>query len=444
MHKTRAGWAQIDITPPLGLPMGGRGSRFTPGAAVLDPLLAQALVLEDAEGRRLLWISMDMIGMSYHATSELRYELMAATGIPFDAIVINASHTHSGPMTGFEGYATLKSKPDAMQAYETGLIAKTVRMVHEAIARLTAATVSVHLGQSDIGINRRRRGADGQMDMGPDPEGFYNRDLWVLDVAAGDGRCVVFSYGCHPVLVYGYAYDSLSADWPGVCRNRLQEALGPGVQAQFIQGLAGNVRPRQVADLEQGIFRKPTTAEDHAAAGSELAADILSALQAGGETIDLKLAAIAGFALAPRDLEKMPPLEHWQALAASDDELSQNVGAYWAERIAAGLPPVPVVPWSIGIMRLADAHRIAWMSGEPLAEWLGHLREWFDDEGLMAWGYCQDGRCYMPTDEIIPEGGYEVGPSNTYNKSGPAPFAVGINAVARKAFIGLADRLNLD
>ncbi len=38
----KAGWAHIDITPPLGLPMGGRGSRFTPGAEVIDPLLAQA------------------------------------------------------------------------------------------------------------------------------------------------------------------------------------------------------------------------------------------------------------------------------------------------------------------------------------------------------------------------------------------------------------------
>ena len=130
----------------------------------------------------MLWVSMDMIGMSYHATAEFRYELMAATGIPFDAIVINASHTHSGPMTGFEGYATLQPKPEQMQVYETGLIAKTVLMAHEAIARLAPAKVSVHRGLSDIGINRRRRDPAGQMGMGPDPEGFYNRDLWLLDV----------------------------------------------------------------------------------------------------------------------------------------------------------------------------------------------------------------------------------------------------------------------
>ena len=226
-----------------------------------------------------------------------------------------------------------------------------------------------------------------------------------------------------------------------MCRNRLQEALGPKVQAQFLQGLAGNVRPRQVADLEKGIFRKPTTAEDHVVAGTELAGDVMAALKEEGEVLELELAAVAGFALVPRDQRKVLPLAHWQELAARDDELSQNVGAYWAERIETGLPPVPVVPWSIGLMRLAQGHRIAWMSGEPLAEWLGHLREWLGDDKLVAWGYCQDGRCYMPTDEVIPAGGYEVGPSNISNKSGPAPFAVGINAVAKRALLELASRL---
>jgi len=437
MREAKAGWSQIEITPPLGLPMGGRGSRFTPGAEVLDPLLAQALVLEDSTGERLLWISMDMIGMSYHATSELRLELVAATGIAFDAIVINASHTHSGPMTGFEGYATLESKPEAMQAYESSLIPRTVRMVHEAMDRLVPAKVRVHRGQSDIGINRRRRDESGHFGMGPDPDGMYNRELWVLDIAAGDDRCIVFSYGCHPVLVYGYAYDGISADWPGVCRNRLQEVLGPRVQAQFIQGLAGNVRPRQVADLQQGVFRKPTSAEDHVEAGGKLAEDVLSALGEEGELLALDLAAVADFARVPRDQSKVLPLAHWHALATSDDELSRNVGAYWVERLRSGPPLVRVVPWAIGRMRLAQGHQIVWMAGEPLAEWLGHLRRWLEDENLVAWGYCQDGRCYMPTDEVIPEGGYEVIPSNTYNKSGPAPFAPGINAVVRQALLDL-------
>ena len=61
MKTPQAGWADIDITPPLGLPMGGRGPRFTAGASILDPLSAQVLVLGDESGHRLLVVSVDLI-----------------------------------------------------------------------------------------------------------------------------------------------------------------------------------------------------------------------------------------------------------------------------------------------------------------------------------------------------------------------------------------------
>ena len=47
----------------------------------------------------------------------------------------------------------------------------------------------------------------------------------------------------------------------------------------------------------------------------------------------------------------------------------------------------------------------------------------------------------MPTDALIPEGGYEVDRANHYTKAGPGPFRIGINAVAKKTFLELAQRL---
>ena len=71
--------------------MGGRGPRFSPGTEVIDRLVAQAVVLEDAKGAQTLWLSIDMIGMAWPQTSGFRQELSAMTGIPFNAIVINFS-----------------------------------------------------------------------------------------------------------------------------------------------------------------------------------------------------------------------------------------------------------------------------------------------------------------------------------------------------------------
>jgi neutral ceramidase len=120
MINAKAGWAEVDITPPLGLPMGGRGPRYAPGTEVLDPLVAQALVLEDRAGNRTLWISLDLIGLSYARSAALRYELAAITGIPYNAIVLNFAHTHSGPMVNFEKYPGYLEEPAAPGNFRSG------------------------------------------------------------------------------------------------------------------------------------------------------------------------------------------------------------------------------------------------------------------------------------------------------------------------------------
>jgi len=440
MVMAKAGWAQFDSTPTLGLPMGGRGPRFTLGADVLDPLVVQAVVIEDGKGYRTLWISMDMIGMSWQMTSRFRYELSSATGIPFEAIVINFSHTHSGPMSGFEGYATTAEKPKELEAYELGLLSRTVEIVLEAMKNLQPVMVRVCRGTSDIGINRRRVTADGTMGMGPNPDGYMNKDLWVLDLRADNSRCVLFNYGCHPVMVYGFAWDSISADFPGVCRNRLVERIGPHTHAQFIQGLAGNVRPRQLADLDTGTFRK-SMPEDVVATGNQLADDVLAALNTEGESLVLDLNCVSGFVMAPRDQNAILPVSHWEMLANREEELERNLGRYWVARFKSGVPPVRFLPWDVGLIQLAKGHLVAWLANEVFAEWLPYLRTWLDEPHLIAWGYCQDGRNYMPTDEILPQGGYEIDRANAYTKTGPGPFQVGINDAAKETFLTLSNRI---
>ena len=433
----RAGWASVDCTPPLGLPMGGRGTRFTPGATVLDPLRMQALLLRDADGKGLLLLSMDMIGLSGDMSARFRREIAAHIGLAPSGIVLNFSHTHSGPMSGYEGYATDRPKPVEMIAYEETLLEKACALARAAQESEERVSVRWHRGTSHIGINRRARNERGEMALRPNPTGYYNPDLWVLDVIGADGRrCVAFSYGCHPVIVYGYAWDGISADFPGVCRRVLQEALGQQVQAQFVQGLAGNVRPRLLANVQQGVFEKGT-AESVVAVGRELAGDVLAALETEGDELALDVRVRSTWVMVERD-QQVWPLAHWQNLCDSADEMQRALGQYWRRRLQEGPPPVRAVPWEIGLLQLAPAHRITFFSGEALAEWLPLLRRWLADEGLVAWGYCQDGRCYMPTDALLDEGGYEVMQSNVYNKSGPGPFAKGIDNAVRSA----VDRLS--
>ena len=269
MHTNKAGWADIDITPPLGLPLGGRGPRFTNGATILDPLTIHALALEDATGARTLWLSFDLIGVSFATSAQWRYDLAAATGVPYAAIILNFAHTHSAPMVNFDKYPAVIAEPPALRTYRATLHRKLLDVACAALRTLRPATVTLHSGRSDVGINRRNRNAAGDVVMAPNPDGVYNPDLWVLDVyATTDGsrtsrppspadRCIIFNYGCHPVIAYGFAWDGISADYPGVCRRQLKARFGPDVHCQFIQGLAGNVRPRVLAGEDAFLEPKP-------------------------------------------------------------------------------------------------------------------------------------------------------------------------------------------
>jgi len=92
-----AGWADVDITPSLGIALGGRGGPETVADKVLDPLHAQVLFLKDGKGTGFVLVSMDVIGVPHDLSDHLRTDLVNELGVEWDLVVLNASHTHSGP-----------------------------------------------------------------------------------------------------------------------------------------------------------------------------------------------------------------------------------------------------------------------------------------------------------------------------------------------------------
>ncbi len=435
INTAKGGWSEVDITPPLGLPMGGRGPRYAPGTEVLDPLMAQALVLEDAAGNRTLWISLDLIGLSFARSADLRYALAAITGIPYNAVVLNYAHTHSGPMVNFEKYPGSLEEPPALVAYHNDLRSKIIHIAQQAVTSLKPVSVTLHQGSSDLGINRRRRLETGVIALAPNPDGAYNPDLWVLDIRATDGaeRCILFSIGCHPVIVYSYAWQGISADYPGACRRALKKLYGPETNCQFFQGLAGNVRPRILADFTTGTFRK-SNADDHITAGNTLAQAVSAAISTNGVELDLDLLSMTGWVPAMRDPQKILPLSNWQEMAGSEDELTRNVGQYWSYRMNQGLPLAQASPMEVGVLRLDKKHAVAWLSAEAVAEWLPLIRAVNPALNVTVWGYSQFVPTYLPTDGLLAEGGYEVVNANMYEVNGPGPFASGLDESFRRVF----------
>jgi hypothetical protein len=274
--------------------------------------------------------------------------------------------------------------------------------------------------------------------MIPDPQGPFDEKVWVLKLTPANGQspAVVFSYACHPVIVYGYAYAAISADFPGVARRVVREALGQKAHTQFVQGFAGNVRPRVLADLELGRFRtsKP---DDLQRAGKDLGDAVLGAMKRPGEKLSLDIAGAADRPFLPRD--KPPPRQLYEEMRAEalakTNKFRLAVSDYWLKRYETGEGFAHGDAWSVGLIRLADNQWVVHSGGEPCVEWRAKMSQWLSPLKIVTWGYSQEARSYLPTESMLPEGGYEVLESNEARASTPAPYAPGIENAVRESLL---------
>ena len=96
----RAGVSVLDITPPIGLELGGLGLRQQPSVGILDALFAKALVVEDDDVRVAI-VSCDLLGFSNQYDDGLRKAIVGSGLVEAENVMIACTHTHAGPATQF-------------------------------------------------------------------------------------------------------------------------------------------------------------------------------------------------------------------------------------------------------------------------------------------------------------------------------------------------------
>jgi hypothetical protein len=433
----KAGWAEVEITPPLGIGLGGRGGPETVAKKILDPLYAQVLFLKDSKGIGFVLVSFDLIALPHDLSDRIRTDIVNELGVEWNLVVLNTSHTHSGPYMIRSLMAGVGPAPQIELDYFKLLEDKILSATRSAARMMKPVKVEVFQGASDVGINRRGKNKQGNRGILPDPNGPIDEKVWVMKLTPETGAAaIIFSYACHPVIVYGYANAAISADFPGVTRNALRETLGPQTHAQFVQGFAGNIRPRVTADLEKGVFRasKPADLEK---AGRELADAVFSAIKSKGQTLSLNIAGTADRPFLPRD--KPPPQENYQKMReealATTNVFHLAVSDYWLKRYNSGEGFAQGDAWSLGLIRLAENQWIVHSGGEPCVEWREKISKWLSPLKIVTWGYSQEAKSYLPTESMLPEGGYEVLVSNQARASTPAPYAPGIEAAIRESLL---------
>jgi uncharacterized small protein (DUF1192 family) len=239
--ELRAGVARVDITDRAAGPLN-------------DPLYAKALVLKnDAATVVLITIDAVAIGeigrIGNDFLGKVRAQLQGEPGIAPASVVINASHCHG-----------------VVRADTEQLVVQAVREAWRAMVPVKTGAGSAE--ETRISENRRLKMKDGsEVDMRrayslPRDEdvaavGPIDPQIGLLRLDREDGRplAVLYNFACHPIMNPPSVGNS--ADFPGFASRVIEESLGGGALAFFVQGCGGDINPVRYKNVQHPPAAEP-------------------------------------------------------------------------------------------------------------------------------------------------------------------------------------------
>ena len=435
----KAAVAKAKITPrELGW-MAGYAARKGPAEKVIQDLWAKTLVAEDASGTRVAIVTLDLIGVPRPLRDEVEAFAEKTHGIAPGCLLINASHTHSGPAIrlyrprGGKGPPRVgyRNIPDAEQdlrvrqveQYNEFLRNQIRKAIGEAVDNLGPASLQWSRAKCGFAMNRRTPviSSSGAMSFrnSPNPDGLVDHEVPVLQVRDSEDklRGLLFGYACHATTMGTL---EMHGDWPGYAQQYVEEDH-PGITALFLNGCSGDQNPYP--------RRLPVFMHRH---GRSMAMAVEAALQTRQKPLSGPLrGAIAWPEIGYSDIPNAAQLKEKIAQTSGAEQASARF--LLEELEAAGdLPASYPVP--VQVIRFGDSLSIVAIGGETTVEYsLRIKRELSEKTKGAVWvaGYCNDVMTYIPSRKVLEEGGYEGRTSMFYVRSSvhPSPWVPEIEEI---------------
>jgi neutral ceramidase len=439
----KAGYSVRDISPRPGVTLSGFAARCNrPSEGLDDPITVHALAVGDETEVTLLLV-FDLLALGEEITVELTRALDDLGRDLRVRVILCCTHTHSAP-------ATIEligcGIPD--REYWDLLVRASCDTAYEAISRLRPASLrfqAVPVG--GIAYNRRSVLQDGRvvMNRNPNIQVLKRGPTWdrlllcLLEDERGSPITGVAHWAAHPCVVCS---GKVSADYPGELRRQLSSAYD--APFLFLQGASGNINLP---------FREMTRAE--------MLEDVDSLMaRVGNRPWPATTVALPSVLLdCPIRLEyaPVPTIQELHAIRQGMRDISETgsgpeqMTAILANilNVEPGQLPDPhmlrylagaLSQWSDKILNRygslpsgCDLRAKVWRLGalvfcfvpaEVFAETAIELQSAFPDRCVTTVAYSSPLVGYLPTDEALLEGGYEV--EYAYRFYGhPAPFAKG-------------------
>ena len=224
--------------------MPGPGIRIycDPIVHIESDLTVTALVLETTNCKIVL-IGCDLAVISSTLAREVRQAVATTVGTESSHVLVNYSHTHASP--SIKGWSMVNDgdQAAAIERYQGRLVEAAEQAAVDADRSRQPARLAAGWGEAPLGVYRREGGSDGHLILGEVPDAPIDRSVGVVRVDDLQARpiAVVFSFGCHPVVV-GPRSQAASSDFPGAARKLVEDVLGG--TALFLQACGGNINPR--------------------------------------------------------------------------------------------------------------------------------------------------------------------------------------------------------
>lgn len=413
----QAGLGRAKITPTEPLWMTGYALRTKPGSVAAQDLWVKALAVKDSSGNRGVLVTADLCGVTRQLTDIVTAELMRRFSLPRSAIMINASHTHSGPVVdGYLAGLRIISGEDQKRlvAYHAFIEKQMVEAASQALNSLAPATLGIGYGEATFGINRRnnpagelaKRTAAGTL-VGPtDPR----VPIMVVKDAKGTLLGILVSYACHNTTLSGYEFHG---DFAGSMQLEI-ERRHPSITALFVTGCAADINPFPRGEVAHADAHGKALADttDHVLAGP--LSPIVGKFGSAFDDITLHFSRIPTEEELRTNREKeQPNKEMYQAWSqiVSEDLEKRGPAAVLQHKY-------PIQAWRVGAL--------SWIAlgGEVVVDYGLRLRRELGDS-TWVFGYTNDVMAYIPNERVLKEGRYE-GDTSMVPYGKPGKWAPGL------------------